>query len=78
MRKQNQKLKTDITTTSTLPLPDCSLPFVLKTNACVHGIGVVLMQQNRLVAFLSKALSFKHKSLSVYEKKILVILVAIN
>lgn len=36
------------------------------------------MQQNRLVAFLSKALSFKHKSLSVYEKKILVILVAIN
>jgi len=45
-----------------LTLPDFSLPFVVETDACAVGVGAMLMQQERPVAYLSKALGPNHQS----------------
>ncbi|XP_034924997.1 uncharacterized mitochondrial protein AtMg00860-like [Populus alba] len=42
-----QNLKTALCEASTLALPDFTLPFVLETDACDTGIGVVLSQEGR-------------------------------
>lgn len=43
-----------------LAFPDFSIPFVVETDACATGIGVVLMQKHKPIAFLSKAIAPKH------------------
>jgi hypothetical protein len=45
-----------MSTTHVLALPDFSVPFVVETDASEIGVGVVLMQKDQQVAFLSKAL----------------------
>jgi hypothetical protein len=52
-----------MTTTPVLALPDFTLSFVVETDACDVGLGTVLMQQGRPLAYLSKALGSKNKHL---------------
>ena len=61
-----------------LKLPDFSQPFILETDACGTGIGAVLMQAGRPIAYLSKALSVKHCELSIYEKEFLALIMAVE
>ncbi|XP_042059609.1 uncharacterized protein LOC121804134 [Salvia splendens] len=61
-----------------LALPDISLPFVIETDASSYGIGAVLMQNNRPIAFISKTLSPKNRALSVYDKELLAIVFAVT
>jgi hypothetical protein len=61
-----------------LALLDFAKPFVIETDACHVGIGVVLMQDGHPLAFVSKALGPRNISLSVYEKEYLAILLAIE
>jgi hypothetical protein len=61
-----------------LALPDFSKGFVLETDASHNGVGVVLMQNDHPIAFLSKALGARNQALSVYEKECLAILLAID
>lgn len=56
-----------------LALPDYSLPFTLETDASAHGIGAVLIQNGRPLAYLSKGLVAKHQDLSTYENELLAI-----
>ncbi|KAJ7971621.1 Ty3/gypsy retrotransposon protein, partial [Quillaja saponaria] len=72
------KLKEAMTHAPVLSLPDFSLMFVLETDACGVGLGVVLMQQDRPIAFFSKALSKKHLTFSTYEKEMLAIIYAVR
>jgi len=53
-------LKQAMAQTPVLQLPDFTQPFVVETDACSTGIGVVLMQGGRPIAYLSKALGPTH------------------
>jgi hypothetical protein len=71
-------LKVAMTTAPVLTLPNFQLPFQVETDACGEGIWAVLMQEGRPIAFLSKALGDKHKSLSIYEKEFLALIMAVE
>lgn len=53
------KLKQAMCTTPVLALPDYSLPLVVEADASGNGIGAVLMQQGRSIAYFSKGLAPK-------------------
>jgi hypothetical protein len=71
-------LKQTMVTTPVLALPDLSEPFEVETDACAVGIGVVLMQNHRPVAYLSKTLSTKNHLLTIYEKEFMALLLAVS
>lgn len=71
-----KRLKEAMTSTPVLTLPDYGLPFVVETDASDVGLGAVLMQQGRPIAFLSKALAPRHQSYSTYEKELLALVLA--
>lgn len=50
--------------------------FVVETNACGHGI--VLMQENHPVAYISRQLKGKQLHLSIYEKELLAVIFAVR
>jgi hypothetical protein len=71
-------LKRCLTTAPVMALPNFSLPFTLETDACGTGIGAVLMQQGKPIAYFSKTLGIKNAALSTYDKEALAILEALK
>jgi hypothetical protein len=63
-----QTLKTAMCTTQVLALPEFTNTFVLECDALGKGIGVVLMQEGRPLAFTSKQLSKNNLGKPIYEK----------
>jgi len=61
-----------------LTLPDFHRSFVLETDANDEVFGVVLMQNNHILAYLSKAISAKNQALSTYENECMAIILAID
>jgi hypothetical protein len=61
-----------------LRLPDFQKQFVVETDACDLGIGVVLTQDQQPIAFLSKPLGKQHLSLPIYDKEFLALLMAVE
>ena len=59
-------------------MPDFTKPFVIESDASGAGIGVVLMQEGRPLAFLSKALTGKNLGKSTYEKEMMAIIHAVT
>jgi hypothetical protein len=73
-----EKLKGMMCTAPVLAISDFTKQFVIETDACDLGIGAVLMQEDQLVAFLSKALGPVHQKLSIYEKEFLALIMVVE
>lgn len=61
-----------------LRLPDFTQTFVIETDASAMGMGAVLMQEGRPLAYISKAFSIRNRGLSVYEKELLALVLAVE
>ena len=72
------KLKSTLTQTPVLALPNFAEPFVVQTNASGLGVSAVLSQQNRPIAFFSKKLCPKLQASSTYVREMFVITKAIK
>lgn len=67
-----------MTSTPTLAMPNFTEPFSIETDASGNGIGVVLTQQNRPIAYMSRALGITKQTWSIYAKEMLAIVEAIR
>lgn len=72
------QLKQSMTEAPVLALPDFTAPFILEKDASGYGIGAVLMQRGRPIAFLSKTLGPKAAASSIYDKEAMTILEALK
>lgn len=71
-------LKKAMTNTLILAMPDFNSTFTIWTDASRDGIGAVLQQQGRPIAFMSRALGISKKSWSAYAKEMLAIITAVR
>ncbi|GJY69219.1 reverse transcriptase [Tanacetum coccineum] len=72
------ELKQAMTQALVLALPNFQKTFVVEIDASSLEIGAVLQQEGHLITYLSKTLSPKHQSLSIYEKEFFVVLMALE
>jgi RNase H-like domain found in reverse transcriptase/Reverse transcriptase (RNA-dependent DNA polymerase)/Integrase zinc binding domain/Integrase core domain len=73
-----QALKTSMCNAPVLAMPNFHEPFIIETDASDLGMGAVLMQDKRPIAYLSKALGKRNQALSTYEKELLALLTAVQ
>ncbi|XP_078167208.1 uncharacterized protein LOC144561976 [Carex rostrata] len=73
-----EELKRAMVAAPVLILPDFKQPFVVEVDASQGGIGAVLMQCKRPIAFFSKKLGVKSQALSTYEKELLALFTAVS
>ncbi|MCP6111595.1 hypothetical protein NL356_28970, partial [Klebsiella pneumoniae] len=62
-----QRLKRALTTAPVLVLPDGSKPFVVYTDACGTGLGAVLMQEGRVIAYGGRQLRVHEKNYPTHD-----------
>uniref|UniRef100_A0A803P5M9 Uncharacterized protein n=1 Tax=Cannabis sativa TaxID=3483 RepID=A0A803P5M9_CANSA len=73
-----ERLKQAMCSVPVLALPDFNTPFVLEADAFGVGLGAVLMQYGRPLAYFSRVLSPRARMKSVYEQKLMAIVLAIQ
>ncbi|GJZ31236.1 putative mitochondrial protein [Tanacetum coccineum] len=61
-----------------LALPDFTIEFTIETDASGTGLRAVLQQGGHLIAYLSKSLAPRHWSLSIYEKELMAVVLALD
>ena len=71
-------LKKTMSEVLVLGLPNFDKTFVVETDASGVGIGVVLIQEGRPLAFISQALAPRHVGLNIYEKELLAVIFVVD
>jgi len=71
-------LKQAMTTTLILAMSNFNESFTIETDASRDGIGVVLTQQGRPIAYMTRALGVTKRTWSIYAKEMLAIVEAIR
>lgn len=66
-----------MSSTPTLAMPNFNEEFVITTDASNEGIGAVLSQQDKPIAFMSKSLGVSKQTWSTYAKEMFAIVHAI-
>jgi hypothetical protein len=73
-----EALKEKLTTMHVLILPDVHKPFSVYCNASHTGSGCVLMQEGRVVAYLSRQLKVHEKNYPIHDLELAVVVHALN
>lgn len=73
-----RNLKEAMASTPVLKLPDFSKAFTVESDASNTGIGAVLTQEGRPLAYFSKALGIRGQAMSTYEKELMAVVSAVK
>ncbi|KAL8441822.1 hypothetical protein Emed_007471 [Eimeria media] len=73
-----QQLKNRLVHYTLLQLPDPSKPYVLWTDASVHALGAVLLQDGKPLGFLSKKMNPQQQRYSTDQQELLALLTALK
>lgn len=73
-----EELKTALTTTPVLALPDFKRQFIIECDASDMGIGAVLQQEGRPISFYSHTLALRYQKLPAYEKVLIGLIKAVR
>lgn len=75
--KSFSRLKEAMASVPVLSLPNVDLLFVVESDASEIGLGAVLMQEKRPIAYFSQTLMERQRMKSVYERELMAMLFAI-
>lgn len=73
-----RQLQQVVTTAPVLSMLDFSKPFEIECDASGKGVGVVLTQNKRPIAFFSKGLADSSLTKSIYKKELMALVLAIQ
>ena len=73
-----QRLKVLLTTTPILKVPDMEQEFSVCTDASKEGLGCVLMQEGRVIAYASRKLKTHEENYATHDLEMEVIVYALN